>query len=381
MNRPEGHLTPQIDLDAIDRLFDIRGLRVFLPGGYGALGEAIALAMTRHGAHVAIAGPSAAKAEALAHRLRAPGIGSYGFELDARSPAAIAAVTDRAAEAMGGIDVLVNCVGIQREQRLMDVDEATFDNVYEINLKSAMFLGQAVARHQIVQGTGGRQIHLLSVRSQLALRNRGYSAYCATKGGLVMLVKQHAMELAEHNITVNGVAPTFIQSERIRPHLEREGFRDFILDRNPLGRIGDPVEVVGQVRSARWFAPDDLRGRSATARAGCRWATPRGLGRQADDRHPQHLVRRPALPRPFQGPRGGREAGHLPGRRLSHRTAGALPVGEQRQADHHALSQPARDGGGGADPLASVDGAVLMGGCDKTTPGLADGRDLRPACR
>ncbi|MCV9939310.1 SDR family oxidoreductase [Boseaceae bacterium BT-24-1] len=247
MNRPEAHLTPQIDLDAIDRLFTIRGLRVFLPGGYGALGEAIALAMTRHGAHVAIAGPSGAKAQALADRLRGQGVETHGFELDARYPAAIAAATDRAAEAMGGIDVLVNCVGIQREQRLMDVDEQTFDDVYEINLKSAMFLGQAVARHQIAQGRGGRQIHLLSVRSQLALRNRGYSAYCATKGGLVMLVKQHAMELAEHNITVNGVAPTFIQSERIRPHLEREGFRDFILDRNPLGRIGDPVEVVGQV--------------------------------------------------------------------------------------------------------------------------------------
>ena len=62
-----------------------------------------------------------------------------------------------------------------------------------------------------------------------------------------MLVKQHAMELAPHNITVNGVAPTFIQSDRIRPHLERGEFHDFILKRNPLGRIGDPIEVVGQV--------------------------------------------------------------------------------------------------------------------------------------
>ncbi len=247
MNRPEPNLTPQVDLDAIDRLFDIRGLRVFVPGGYGALGEAIALAMTRRGAHVAVAGPNGAKAEALADRLRCDGVEAHGFALDARHPAAIAAVTEQVAQAMGGIDVLVNCVGIQREQALLDVTEATFDEVYEINLKSAMFLAQAVARQQIAQGSGGRQIHLLSVRSQLALRGRGYSAYCASKGGLVMLVKQHAMELAPHNITVNGVAPTFIQSERIRHHLEREGFRDFILERNPLGRIGEPFEVVGQV--------------------------------------------------------------------------------------------------------------------------------------
>ena len=247
MNRPESHLTPHVDLDAIDRLFDIRGLRVFLPGGYGALGEAIALAMTRHGAHVAIAGPDLGKAQALASRLGTSSVDAHAFQLDATSTTAIAETTERVAQAMGGIDVLVNCVGVQREQRLMDVDEETFDEIYRVNLKSAMFLGQAVARQQIAQGRGGRQIHLLSVRSQLALRHRGYSAYCATKGGLVMLVKQHAMELAEHNITVNGVAPTFIQSERIRHHLEREGFRDFILERNPLGRIGDPVEVAGQV--------------------------------------------------------------------------------------------------------------------------------------
>ncbi|MEP6146417.1 MAG: SDR family oxidoreductase, partial [Nisaea sp.] len=109
--------------------------------------------------------------------------------------------------------------------------------------------GQAVAKHQIARGAGGRHLHLLSVRSQLALRGRGYSAYCSTKGGLLMLLKQHAMELAPHGITVNGVAPTFIQSDRIRPHLDRPEFRDFILERNPLGRIGDPVEVAGPIIS------------------------------------------------------------------------------------------------------------------------------------
>jgi NAD(P)-dependent dehydrogenase (short-subunit alcohol dehydrogenase family) len=156
-------------------------------------------------------------------------------------------VVEDAAKKMGGIDVLVNCVGIQREQTMLEVTPEVFDEVYAINLRSAMFLGQEGARLQIAADAGGRHIHLLSVRSQLALRDRGYSAYCATKGGLMMLVKQHAMELAPHRITVNGVAPTFIQSDRIRPHLERDEFREFILERNPLGRIGDPVEVVGQI--------------------------------------------------------------------------------------------------------------------------------------
>lgn len=240
-------LTPRVDIAALDGLFDLTGLRAFVPGGYGALGEAIAWGLARHGAAVAVAGPKLEKAQALAADIAASGATATGYGLDARRPDAIADVVDAAAADLGGIDIMVNCVGIQREQPLLEVTEAAFDEVYETNLKSAMFLAQAVARNQVAAGRGGRHIHILSVRSQLALRGRGYSAYCATKGGLLMLVKQHAMELAPHNITVNGVAPTFIQSDRIRPHLEREEFRRFILDRNPLGRIGDPVEVVGQV--------------------------------------------------------------------------------------------------------------------------------------
>ena len=247
MNEQPGSLTPRIDPERIARLFDVRGLRVFIPGGYGALGEAIALAFAGHGARVTVAGPSGAKAEALAGRIGADGGTATGLALDARDVGSIREATRAAVDAMGGIDVLVNCVGIQREQRLMEVTEETFDEVYRTNLKSAMFLAQETARDQIARGEGGRQIHILSVRSALGLRGRGYSAYCATKGGLAMLVRQHAMELAPHNITVNGVAPTFIQSDRIRPHLDRPEFRDFILERNPLGRIGDPLEVAGQV--------------------------------------------------------------------------------------------------------------------------------------
>ena len=247
MNVQPPSLTPAIDPAQIDKLFDIRSQRVFVPGGYGAIGEAIALSMGRMGATVVVAGPRLEKAGALASRIGELGGTAHGIRLDAGSVESISEATAQAIALMGGVDVLVNCVGIQREQSLLEVTPETFDEVYRINLKSAMFLAQAVARDQIHRGQGGRQIHLLSVRAQLGLRGRGYSAYCATKGGLGMLVKQHAMELAPYNITVNGVAPTFIQSDRIRPHLDKPEFRNFMLDRNPLGRIGDPMEVAGQV--------------------------------------------------------------------------------------------------------------------------------------
>ena len=244
---PTETVTPHVDMAALGRLFDIDGMRVFLPGGYGALGEAIAWGFAQRGAKVAIAGPSGEKAEVLAGNIRAAGYIAEGLLLDVRDTNAITEVTDMVVDRFGGIDVLINCVGIQHEQPLLEVTPDAFDLMYETNLKSAMFLAQSVARHQIAAGNGGRHIHLLSVRSHFALRGRGYSAYCATKGGLAMLVKQHAMELAPHNIMVNGVAPTFIRSDRIRSHLERAEFSETILKRNPLGRIGDPIEVVGPV--------------------------------------------------------------------------------------------------------------------------------------
>jgi gluconate 5-dehydrogenase len=110
-----------------------------------------------------------------------------------------------------------------------------------------MFLGQAVARHQVAAGRGGKQVHLLSVRSTLGIRARGYSAYCATKGAVAMLIKQHAMELAPHNITVNGVSPTFVYTEMIRHVMENDEFRTGLLGRIPLGRIADPKDIVGPV--------------------------------------------------------------------------------------------------------------------------------------
>ena len=118
--------------------------------------------------------------------------------------------------------------------------------VYQTNLKSAMFLGQSAAKAQIADGKGGKHVHLLSVRSKLAVRGKGYSAYCATKGGLLMLVRQHSAELAPHGINVNGIAPTFINSVMLDYVLSRDpAFKDEIIARIPMGRIGDPEDLIG----------------------------------------------------------------------------------------------------------------------------------------
>jgi NAD(P)-dependent dehydrogenase (short-subunit alcohol dehydrogenase family) len=225
--------------------FDLTGKVAFVPGGYGGIGAAIAWGLARHGAEVIVAGRDAGKAQALAEEMRAQGLAAGGIAMDAHSVASIRTAVDAAAGRQGHLDILMNCVGIQREEALLEVTEEAYDEVYAVNLKAAMFVGQAVARHQVSAGVRGRHVHLLSVRAQLGLRDRGYSAYCSTKGGLVMLVKQHAMELARYGITVNGVAPTVVRTAMANHWLDNPATRTQILDRIPLGRVGEPDDVVG----------------------------------------------------------------------------------------------------------------------------------------
>jgi NAD(P)-dependent dehydrogenase (short-subunit alcohol dehydrogenase family) len=231
--------------------FPLQGRVAYVPGGYGGIGSAIAWGLARAGARVAVSGRDADKAQALAAQLRAAGHDALGLPLDAHSVADIRRSVDEVAAACGGLDLLVNCIGIQREQRLADVTEDTFDEILQVNLKAAMFLGQAAARHQVARVEAGRapgrQVHLLSVRAQLGMKDRGYSAYCATKGAVAMLVRQHAVELARHRITVNGVAPTVVRGEMGRHWLDNPVTRQQVLERIPLGRVAEPEDVVAPV--------------------------------------------------------------------------------------------------------------------------------------
>jgi len=213
----------------------LKGKIAFVPGGYGGLGSAICKGLAREGAKVIVAGRDFAKAKALSKRIEGKAV-----SLDVRDVASI----EKTVKALGRIDILVNCVGTQREQKLEDVTEAAFDELLATNLKAAMFLAQAVAKRQ---KRGGKQVHLLSVRAQLGLRGRGYSAYCATKGGLAMLVKQHASELGARGICVNGVAPTVVRTEMGAHWLKNPRTRAWLKERIPLGRVAEPADVVGAV--------------------------------------------------------------------------------------------------------------------------------------
>ena len=214
---------------------NLKGKIAFVPGGYGGIGEAVCRGLAKAGAKVIVAGRHAGKAVALARKLQ-----GEALQLDVNDVGAI----ERALKPFPRIDILVNCAGVSREETLDQVTETAWDEVLGTNLKAAMFLAQAVARRQ---KRGGKQVQLLSVRAQLGLRGRGYSTYCASKGGLVMLVKQHASELGPRGICVNGVAPTVVRTEMGAHWLKNPKTRAWLKERIPLGRVAETEDVAGAV--------------------------------------------------------------------------------------------------------------------------------------
>jgi NAD(P)-dependent dehydrogenase (short-subunit alcohol dehydrogenase family) len=227
---------------SLDELIRLDGKVAVVTGGYGGIGEAVSRGLANLGAKVAVAGHNADKANACAEALRKTGSDAYAAAFDSVSVPETQRMVDDVARHFGTVDILVNCVGLNREEKAEEVTEAMFDHVVDVNLKSAMFQAQAAARHMIKQG-GGKQVHIGSVRTLLALRGRGYAAYCASKGGLSILCKQLAAEWAPHKINVNVVAPTFVRTQQVAHMLSDQNFYNTLVARIPLGRIAEPEDV------------------------------------------------------------------------------------------------------------------------------------------
>jgi len=231
----------------LDGLFRLDGKVAIVAGGYGGIGSVVCQGLAIVGAKVVVAGRNRKRAETLASTIKDGGHDASAAPFDAENVADLRRMVDDTVSRYGRLDILVNCIGLNREEYLLDVTEEKFDEVYAGNLKSAFFLAQAAAKHMIAHGQGGKQVHLGSVRTLLGLRGRGYAAYCAAKGGLGTMCRQLAAELAPHQINVNVIAPTFVRTEQVAAMLSDPQFYGALTSRIPLGRIAEPEDVMQAV--------------------------------------------------------------------------------------------------------------------------------------
>lgn len=247
---------------SVQQLLRLDGKVALVTGGYGGIGEAVCQGLAELGAKVAVTGHNAEKATACADRLTQQGFDAFATGFDCASVNETRRMTDEVASHFGRLDILINCVGLNREEKAEEATEEQFDYVMDVNLKGAMFQAQAAARHMIAQGGGGKQIHIGSVRTQLGLRGRGYAAYCASKGGLAILCKQLAAEWAPHQINVNVVAPTFVRTGLVAHMLADPTFYNGLVARIPLGRIAEPDDVRNAVLFFASSASDFITGQT-----------------------------------------------------------------------------------------------------------------------
>ncbi|GGG27360.1 3-oxoacyl-ACP reductase [Caldovatus sediminis] len=221
--------------------FRLDGQRALVTGASRGLGRAAAIAMAEAGAEVVLAARSAAELDALAEELTARGLSARALPLDVTDSTA----TREAIAREGPFDALFNNAGGNRPQPFLEVDEATFDWMFALNVRAAYMVSQAVARGMVAAGRKGAIVHMTSQMGHVGGHNR--TVYCGTKHALEGMTKAMALELAPFGIRVNAVAPTFILTELTRGWAEDPAWRAEILPRIPLGRLGTPQDVAGAV--------------------------------------------------------------------------------------------------------------------------------------
>jgi NAD(P)-dependent dehydrogenase (short-subunit alcohol dehydrogenase family) len=216
--------------------FRLEGKVALITGASRGLGAGIADALREAGATVVGTSRDPESAAQVAEQL-----GSVPVVMDVIDVSSVQRGIERVASEFGRLDLLVNNAGLNIPQSVFEVDESSWDSVINTNLKGTFFAAQAAARHMAERGEGGRIINVASQAGVVGIEER--SAYGASKGGALALTKVLAIELAQHGITVNAVAPTFIDTELTRSTLEDPEWRERILSRIPLGRVGEVEDV------------------------------------------------------------------------------------------------------------------------------------------
>jgi len=231
--------------DARENPFSLAGRKALVTGAGRGIGRAVALGLARAGADVGLLARTQAELDSAAGQIRDLGRRAASLAVDLTKTGDIQPAVDQVAAGLGGLDILVNNAGINIPQEAVEVTEEAWDRILDINLKAAFFTAQAAGRLMIRQGRGGRIINITSQTGSVGLIKR--AAYCASKAGLNLVTKVLALEWAPHNILVNAVAPTFIETELSRGFLSDPVFKEYALAKNLLKRFGTTEDVAGAV--------------------------------------------------------------------------------------------------------------------------------------
>lgn len=224
--------------------FSLAGQVAIVSGASRGIGHDLVLALAHAGATVAAGARSVDDVAVLVAEVEAAGGRALALELDVTDGDSVAQGAQRVLDAEGRIDILVNNAGLGGNHDALDVTEADWDEMMDVNLKGLFFLTQAVARSMLERGYG----RIVSLSSQAGLVGiPRHAIYSASKGGVNLLTRVLALEWAPHGVTVNAIAPTFIRTPGTAERLDDPDFAADVLARIPVGRFGSTGDVAAAV--------------------------------------------------------------------------------------------------------------------------------------
>lgn len=221
--------------------FRLEGKRALVTGGSRGIGLGGAMALAEADADVVITARTSDEVERTAEAMRAEGFSVEGVVLDVTDLDAVNAFID----AQEPFQILFNNAGTNNPTPFVDVTPDLFDQITELNTKAAFFVAQKVAKSMVIEGKGGSIIHTSSQLGHVG--GIGRAVYCQTKFGIEGLTKTMAIELAEHNIRINTLCPTFIKTPMTQSTFDDAEKMEWVMSKIKLGRVGEIEDIMGAV--------------------------------------------------------------------------------------------------------------------------------------
>ncbi len=227
----------------MNKMFDLTGKTALVVGGHGGLGKAIALALSDAGADVVVASRNVQALKSTAAEIESKGRKSLAVSVDIVNDKQVNAMVEAILKVFPRIDVLVNAAGlaIRKPADAFPIDD--WQQVMDVNTRGTFLCCQAVGKVMIKQKSG-KIINLSSVRGRYGLP-AGYAAYCPSKGAVDTLTRTLACEWAKHNVLVNAIAPTVVETELTKDLLADVEYAKTMKARIPMGRWAMPEDIVG----------------------------------------------------------------------------------------------------------------------------------------
>lgn len=242
----------------MNNLFNLTGQRALITGGTHGLGMSMAKGLATAGAELIINGHSEARMEQAIAEYKRHGFTAYPALFNVTKDKEVKAAIDKIEKEIGTIDILVNNAGIIKRTPILDMEIEDFREVIDVDLVGPFIVSKHAGRY-MVQRKAGKIINICSMMSELG-RNT-VTAYAAAKGGLKMLTKNMATEWAKYNIQVNGIGPGYFATEQTAPiRVDGHPFNDFIINRTPAGRWGNPDDLMGTIIFLASHASDFVNG-------------------------------------------------------------------------------------------------------------------------